>query len=394
MNLRKYLDLHALWASHGKDLYRILNKAHFEKVRSLAKTYPVFLTFILFPLCLSGFYYSLIASKRYVSEAKFDIRHSGPQQSTGVDLGSLLSPSSANKDDDLVVKEFILSRDMLNILNEQLNLKKMYADRSIDFVSRLSRKATEEAFLAYYRSMIDVRYDDLSSIITVELQAYSPTFAQKMLSLILQESEKFVNRLSHCLAHEQMQFIDEETKKTHDKYLASKARLMGYQDAQQQGNPIASYQSAIGRVAALEEKLTQTEAEQKELLTYLNPKSPQVIACTNCINGLKEQIKEENKRLTGEDASSLNKSASNYETLKLETDFTQEAYKVSLNALEKSRIEAARKLKSLVLITKPSLPEEAKYPRTFYNLLTLLLSLMISYGIGFIMIAIVKDHIE
>ena len=283
---------------------------------------------------------------------------------------------------------------MLKILDEKLELKKKYTSTSIDMFSRLSRKATEEAFLAYYKSMIDVRYDDISSIMTVELQAYNPSFAKEMLTVILQESERFVNKLSHCLAHEQMQFIDEETKKTHEKYLASKAKLMGYEDSQKQGNPIASYQSAIGRVAALEETLTKTEAEQKELLTYLNPNSPQVIACTNCISGLKEQIKEENLRLTGKDASSLNKSASTYETLKLETDFNQEAYKVSLNALEKSRIEASRKLKSLVLITSPSLPEEAKYPRTWYNLLTLMLSLMITYGIGFIMVAIVKDHME
>ena len=61
-------------------------------------------------------------------------------------------------------------------------------------------------------------------------------------------------------------------------------------------------------------------------------------------------------------------------------------------AVENARIEASRKLKSLVVIEPPSLPETAQYPRRLYNVVTLAVISLLLYGIARLVIATIREH--
>ena len=63
-------------------------------------------------------------------------------------------------------------------------------------------------------------------------------------------------------------------------------------------------------------------------------------------------------------------------------------------ALETARIESTRKLKSLVLVETPALPETAEFPRRVYTLIALLMGLFLIYGIVRLIIATIEDHLE
>ena len=67
--------------------------------------------------------------------------------------------------------------------------------------------------------------------------------------------------------------------------------------------------------------------------------------------------------------------AGRYQELLAELEFVSDAYSGALMALETARIESTRKLKSLVLVESPALPESAEYPRRFYTLFALLMGL-------------------
>ena len=86
--------------------------------------------------------------------------------------------------------------------------------------------------------------------------------------------------------------------------------------------------------------------------------------------------------------------AGEYQELLAELEFKSDAYKVALTGLETARIESTRKLKSLVLVESPALPESASYPRRVYTLIALLLLLTLMYGIMRLVIATIEDHME
>jgi capsular polysaccharide transport system permease protein len=137
------------------------------------------------------------------------------------------------------------------------------------------------------------------------------------------------------------------------------------------------------------------EAELKGLQAYLNDDAPQVKALQAQIAGIRQQLQTEKLRsITNEEGTSLNVLAGNYQELLAELEFQLDSYRGALTALETARIESTRKLKSLVLVESPALPESAEYPRRIYTLFALLLGLMLLYGIGRLIVATIEDHQE
>ena len=76
----------------------------------------------------------------------------------------------------------------------------------------------------------------------------------------------------------------------------------------------------------------------------------------------------------------------------LQAQFAQDAYKLALGAVENARIDATRKIKSLVVLEPPSKPETAEYPLVAYNLGTLLAICVLLYAIVRLVLATVREH--
>ena len=96
------------------------------------------------------FYWGLLASDRYVSEANV-VLESPQLAAPTLDFQSLLGGGATNSQDMLLLRDHLLSVDMLKKLDQQLGLKSHYSADSIDFLSRLSMKSlTLEEFHDYY----------------------------------------------------------------------------------------------------------------------------------------------------------------------------------------------------------------------------------------------------
>jgi capsular polysaccharide transport system permease protein len=129
--------------------------------------------------------------------------------------------------------------------------------------------------------------------------------------------------------------------------------------------------------------------------------APQVLNVAAQLQSMTQQLENERGRLTDQSSSedmlpeevNLNVSQilAKFSDYKINLELALQAYTSSQVSLEKSRIEAYRQLKYLVIVESPTQPQEAKYPEVFYNIsLFLALTLMI-FGIGRIVIATVKE---
>jgi capsular polysaccharide transport system permease protein len=356
----------------------------------LKKKYLFFLLVVL-PLFLLIFYYLFIASDKYVSEAKVTIKQTGEHPTSfNISLFGMGNPTS--REDAMYLQEYILSYDMLDYLDRKLNLKKMYQNKNIDFISRLSLDATHEEFLKYYqRHIVDVSYDDISSILTIKVYTFKPEDAKKIAEAILEQCERYINGLSHKIAKEQMNFIEQELAYANQKMQNSKNTLLNFQNKYKIFDPAQKAQASASLVAQLETQLAQQEAQLRNLLTYLNEDSFQVQALKNQIKALREQIEKEKSEMVGGD-SKLNKILAQYLDLKINVDFSTDVYKATLSAFETTRVEASRKLKNLVIIASPNLPDEALYPKRAYIITLATILFLLLYGIIKLIIGIIKEH--
>ncbi len=348
--------------------------------------------FIWLPFLLAVVYFVAIASDRYVSEAKFILQQTNGEHSVNFDLGSLISGSSTAHQDALLVQEYIHSMDMLKDLEKALQLRRHYADPQWDFVSRLPEDASQEDFLEYYRKRIKVEFDEFSSVLSIEVDAFDREFSRQIAQLLLSKGEAFVNSIGHRMAEEQMDFVAGQTDLSQGRLRSAKQNVISFQDAHEIVSPRGEADSRIGIIGTMEAELAKERAELKKLLGFLNSTAPEVVAKRNQIDALDKQIQVEKARLSGSEGEKLNDLVASFEDIQMDLEFATDLYRSSLAALETARVEASRKLKHLIVIQSPALPEEALYPRRLYVLTTLLVFLTLLYGIGRLTVATIKDH--
>lgn len=346
------------------------------------------------PMALAVLYYTLLAADRYVSESMIAVRQSGDSASSDVSSIALMMSgvNTGSREETLFLRDYIHSLDMLKHLDSKFKLRDAYESEKLDPVFRLYPGTSQEWFLWYYRNRIEVVFDDLTSLLTVRVQGFDPEFARKVNAEILAQSERFVNEISHRMAREQMAFAETEMLKTRERYQAAKSRLIAFQNRHKVLDPLAQAQATVTLSAQFESEIAHKESELKILAGYLSENAPQMALVRNQIDALKAQLEKERGKVTSQSGVRLNTLASEYQNLLLEVGFSEDAYKAALAAMEATRIEANRKLKSLVVVETPASAETALYPQRLYNLVTLLIILGLVYGIVRLVIATVQDH--
>jgi capsular polysaccharide transport system permease protein len=347
------------------------------------------------PLALGLLYYGLIASDRYVSETTVALQRAGNDASALPGAALLLAGlNPPSREDTLYLKQYIHSLGLLKKLEEKFQLRQHFSERRLDFPVRLSPEANQEEFLQYYRQRVDVVLDDLSSTLTVRVQGFEPAFAHRLNQAILEESERFVNELSHKLAREKLSFAEGELKLATARVQDAKTQVLQFQTKNRFLDPTIQAR-ASGLVAAeLQSQITKSEAELRGLQSFLNEDAYQIRALKAQIAALKAQVDTERMRATGSDKKSdrLGELAVDFKALELQAEFALDAYKLALGAVENARIDATRKLKTLSVIEPPTLPESAAYPRRIYSLATLLVACLLLYAVARLVLATIREH--
>ena len=353
---------------------------------------------IAVPWLLAAVYLGVFAADRYVSESVVIVRQEGGGMSmpTGVDaLSAMLGTSSATREDQFMLQAHILSIDMMRQVDEKLDLRRAYSSPKMDFLFRLSEDASQEDFLAHYRSRLEVNVDDASGLLTIRTQGFTPEIAQAVNQEVVAISERFINESSHRLARDQMSFAQGELENVRAQLDEVRKRLLKFQEEHGVLDPMAQAAANTGLTAELKAMQARHEAELKGLQAYLNDEAPQIKALQAQIAGIRQQLQAESLRgVTNAEGVSLNVLAGDYQQLVAEFEFISDAYRGALTALEAARIESTRKLKSLVLVESPALPESAQYPRRIYTLFALFMGLTLLYGIGRLIVATIEDHQE
>ncbi|STM58173.1 Capsule polysaccharide export inner-membrane protein [Escherichia coli] len=301
------------------------------------------------PMALLIVYLVIFSQPRYMSESKVAVKRPSDIEGASLNVGLLLgasNPSSA--EDSLYLKEYINSADMLRVLDKQLNFHDAWSKSGLDFIYHLPKNTTSEQFLNYYRDRVSVVFDDKTGLLTIQTQGFNPQFAQRFNQAVLKESERFINELSHSIARDQLNFAEDELRQARARLDKSKAELLAYQNKNNILDPEASATAATSLVMTLQGKKVELEAELRNLLTYLREDAPQVISTRNAVKALQAQIDAEQSKITAPDGKQLNSMAADFDEIKARVTFDTEIYSMAIKAIEKTRLETARKLKSVV----------------------------------------------
>ncbi|WPJ99480.1 ABC transporter permease [Pseudomonas putida] len=359
------------------------------------KGWGLAIAMVVLPMVLAAVYYSVFAVDRYVSTAQVVVRQDGNNQGAQVPgLATLLTGTNpASREETLYLREYITSMDMMLLLEQKVQWIEAYAAQRSDIFFWLDNDAPREDLLKYYQRLVSAHYDETTGLLRVEVQAFTPELSEKMLRTILQASEHFVNEVSHNIAREQMKFAQSELETARVNYTKRKTQLLNFQNDNKvlDGGNTAQNRATI--IAELESQYTKEQAVLTEMTFKLRGDAPQVRQQKQKVEAITQQlVKEKRLLVSSPQGSQLNVVASRFQQLTLDAGIAEETYKSAVAALDNARIEASKKIRTLVTVVSPNTPQLALYPERLYNLATILLGLLMLYGITRFILASIEDH--
>lgn len=339
--------------------------------------------------------YFIFSSDRYVSEAIIIIQNTDQITTQTFDVTTLLSGvEGPNKTDQLILSEYLLSIDMLKKLDKSLDLRAHYSNNRWDFVSRMwLGKYYQEWFYRYYLSRVAVKYDDISGVLRIEVQAYDPKTANNIARLLVQEGEIFMNEMSHAVARVQVEFLEKQVAEAQDQVLQASKNILTFQNQKGLISPTTTVESINAIIANLEEQRIKLQTQIDSLPKNLDNNHPTKKTLKQSLRAVERQISQEQVRLASTKGKSLNSLMEQEQLLQLELKFKQDIYKTSLIALEKGKMDAARTIKQVSVVQQPNIPEYAWQPRRIYWIVTILFITILSIGILNLLKSIIMDHI-
>lgn len=351
---------------------------------------------ILILAVLASAYWLVFASNRYVSEANVIIRKTDSVGAPSFDLGMLVSGvATVDRANQLLLRDYLLSVDMLKKLDESLDLRTHYSSSDHDLVSRMwFQDASLEWFHRHYLRRVEVEFDDFSGVLRIKVQAYNPEMAQAITQQLVQEGERYMNVLGHEMAQVQVNFLVTQVDQAQDRFQKASQDLLNYQNKAGLLSPQATAESINAIVAALEGQRAQLQTQLASLPKTLDKDHPNILMLKQSLRAVDAQIKEEKLKLATPSGGTLNAYVEEFYRLEMNVKFTQELYKSSLTALEKGRIDATRMLEKVSVLQSATLPEYPMEPRRLYNTLVTLLLGLIFAGILKLLKSIVLDHVD
>lgn len=363
-----------------------------KRVKKIFKYISIFILIIY----ILSIVYFIFSSDRYVSEATILIQNTEQITTLSLDVTTLLSGmSGANKSDQLLLSEYLLSVDMLDKLDKALNLRAHYSDSRWDFASRMwLGKYYLEWFYRYYLSRVSVAYDEISGVLRIQAQAYDPDTAHKITILLVQDGERFMNEMSHALAREQVEFLDKQVAQAQDQVLNASRTMLNFQNQKGLVSPKATVESIHAIIAKLEGKRTELQTQLASLPHSLDKTHPARKSLEQSLMAVEQQITQEQIKLASTNGHPLNALMEEEQLLQLDLKFKQDIYQTSLVALEKGKMDAARVLKQVSILQKPTFPEYAWQPRRIYGIIVTTLIILIIFGITNLLKLIILDHVD
>lgn len=370
-----------------------------EKARNGAPSIALFrrarLAILVFAI-LAVAYWLIFASDRYVSDATVIIRKTDSIAAPVIDLPMVVSGiPTVSRSDQLLLREYLLSTDMLKKLDAAIDLRSHYSDKRRDIISRMWFKdASMEWFYRHYLARTAVDYDDFAGVLRISAQAYDPETARTIANMLVEEGERYMNHLGHELAEVQVSFLTSQVDQAQRRFQQASQELLAYQNSKGLVSPQNTAESINMIIAKLEDQRAQIQTQLAALPKTLERNHPSIQMYRQAIEAVDRQIAQERARLAAPSGQTLNYTVEEFHRLQMTVGFMQDVYKAALAALEKGRMDATRMLEKVSVLQAATVPEYPMEPKRIYNAVVTLLLALLVIGILRLLESIVLDHVD
>ena len=239
-----------------------------------------------------------------------------------------------------------------------------------------------------------LRTDRDGGITSLEVRAFRPDDAYRIAVKLLELGEAQVNALNlrsyrDAIDSSRRQVLEAEAEMT-----GIRQRLTAFRQVRGDIDPEGSGKAQIGLVSNLRASLAQAESQLATIGASVNQNGPQYIAMRERVRSLRNQLASQSGALAGgtDGSPTIANNLASYEDLRLRQEFASKSYEAAAASLQQARERAARQQLYLVRVVDANRPVKALYPERGRIVLTVLAGLLLAYGIGWLLLAGVREH--
>lgn len=368
-----------------------------RKFRGLRPAQRSFAFAVIFPTMIVSFYYAVIASDQYRSEALFAVRGTTTSPLSALGL-AMLPGANVQSGDSYIVVDYIRSKQLLidAAQIEKIDMRSFFSDEKADFYFRVDPQISLDEFVKYWTSLTEVEFNSTTGIITFAVRAFSAKDAHRISQAVVKVSEGLVNRLSDTARRQLIRTAQDEVQRTEMRLEQARQDVEDFRNKEQALDPQLVAQSEQAVIKELQTVLASVQA-RRSALAETSKDSPTLRVLDRQISAIENQIADQRKRVGSGDgrhtaSGNLSSIYTKYSALLLQQNFAEKAYTAAQTALEQALIEARKQERYFAIVVDPTLPEAALFPRKIVNLILIFSILTFCWLIFFLVRQSINDH--
>lgn len=346
---------------------------------------------VLAPTLCVAIYYFVFAANQYVSEAQFLVR-GAQDQSTSL-LGEVLSGSGLHgaSEETGGGAAYLVSHDASGATQKKLDIVSMFRHSGFDFLNTISSHPSQETLLRYYRHHVSVKTNTNTGIVTLQVRAYRPEDAQRVAEALLEQSEQLVNRFSARAEEDALQVANDEIRRAETRLEDINVQLTSFRNTKHAIDPTRSSALTQEEITDFDAQLGIENAKLAEMKAVLKPDAQALRQQQDRVASIEDTLNSRQSNLVGS-GGSMAPVLGDYERLALQQQLADKDYAAAVSSLQAARLDAQRQHLYLVRVVEPNLPQKSLYPNRGLIVLTVFISLCVAYGIGWLIVAGVREH--
>ena len=355
-----------------------------------------FFLVVVVPSLATAAYSTFIAAPRYQSFSELTYQtYKGPTSLASGIVQSVAGTSQTNTVDlGSIMYEYIRSPALADKLDRSLDLRRHYSAKTIDWFSRLQPDASREQFLNYYRSIVQAS-ERIGGYIEIDVQAFDPAYSQSINKAIVVACDQMIDDLTARARGSSVKTAEAELTRQEDRVRKARSALTRFQNAHGDQDPNRAALQIGDIVGTLEGQLVTARAQYANAQFSLNANSPINAQLKLNIASLEQQLKTQQARLAGTSNSpnTFSKILDEYSNLQMEQEFAKNSYMAAQQGLAVARSSAETKQSYMVAFVPPSLPDRPTYDVTIHSTMTVLLSALLVFTLGSLIVGAGRDQI-
>ena len=387
--------MHGVIQPVGIDVRR--HDTRWTRLRDSLYAYRWFLGLVIAPTLLVAAYYYLIASDQYQSETHILVRSAEPPRPTVSGIGAILSGGGGSTEagpEAMSVADYLTSHDVVATLRARLDLVNRYRRPGVDWFSALwgGDQPTDEKLLKYYLAHTKVEVNGTTGITVIQARAFTPRDSYAIATALLDLGDRRVNSLNNIAYNDAVASQERQLRQAQDNLSQAQGAINAFRANKADIDPTGTGTAQTALVTQLTGSLAAARAQLVSVGQTISRSSPQYVALSRRVSALQAQVDSQQSKLAGGGDQTIASQVASYNELVMRQTFAQRQYETVQAALDRARQQVIDKHLYLVRVVNPNLPEKSQFPQRGRVTLTVFFSLLVAYGIGWMLVAGVKEH--